>query len=111
MMLQLFSPLTLCETLSTVATPLLNATQLARPHPASNSDFMRLSSLSWQRVNPFVLMLFSSTRGQRSHHSSHHHLHPAAGHFGERTLLPLQKGKNLRPVRKTRPVRPEGVCG
>lgn len=84
----------------------------ACPAPSCIQLWLHATVVSFMTVNEsvVVLMLFSSTRGQRSHHSSHHHLHPAAGHFGECTLLPLQKGKDLWPVRKTRPVRPERVC-
>lgn len=82
---------------------LVNAAQPAWRNPESDSlaschhPIHIPSSLS----KPVPVAVFS-TRGQRCHHCSHHHLHPAAGHPGERALLPLQKGQALRPSRKER---------
>lgn len=58
----------------------------------------------------FYYLCFLATRGQRRHYRGDHHLHPAAGHPGERPLLPLQEGQDLRPLREARPVRFSQGC-
>lgn len=58
----------------------------------------------WQWVKLWSSLCFFSTRGPWCRHCRHYYLHPAAGHLGECTLLPLQKGQDLWPIWQTRPV-------
>lgn len=58
----------------------------------------------WQWVKLWSSLCFFSTRGPWCHHCRRYYLHPAAGHLGECTLLPLQKGQDLWPIWQTRPV-------
>lgn len=61
-------------------------------------------SLYSQWVTPGLSLCLFSTRGQWCYHCRHHNPRPAAGHLGECTLFPLQKGKDLWPIWQARPV-------